>query len=121
MEPRWNKISSAVVESLEAAIAIEQNKVILLKIAQESLKDEKVVQMDGEGKIEFFDRQKKFDQMKNNIPKEINDRTARMRLLMDEYELFMGGSSILGEKTGKLEKLENLFRGGSNGGDILTA
>lgn len=122
MEPRWNKISAAVVESLEAAISIEQNKIILLEIADASLKDQEVKQMEGEGKAEFLNRQAKFDQTKKNIPIEIEDRTDRLQMLMVQYEKFLKGESVIGTKTGPIEKLENLLgKGGCCEGNLPTA
>jgi hypothetical protein len=122
MEPRWNKISAAVVEGLEAAVAIEQNKIILLEIADATMKDQKVHQQEGEGKIEFANRQAKFEQQRRDIPVEIENRSERLQLLMTQYEEFLKGNSVLGSKTGPIVKLESLFnRGGANEGAVSSA
>lgn len=121
MEPRWNKISSAVVESLEAAIAIEQNKVILLKISKDSLIDQKLTREDGEGKVEFENRKAKMEKMLRDIPVEISSREGRVVMLMQGYEEFLKGKSILGTKTGPIEKLESLFGREPDGKSIPTA
>jgi hypothetical protein len=109
-----------VIESLEAAIAIKQNEIILLAIAADAIKDQEVSQQEGEGKAEFLNRQAKFENTKKNLPTDIADRIIRLRALMESYSKFLKGNSVLGEMTGPIEKVEPL-KGGCCEGNLSPA
>lgn len=110
MKPRWDEVTKAVVKSLEAAIAIEQDKILMTQVNQEALKDEVLKRVSGEGDAEFAQRTLRGDQQKEVIDQEIAMRKKRLKIMMRLYTEFLNSQADIGEVAGPQKNLEELFR-----------
>ena len=109
MEPRWQKISGSVIMSLEKTIVQVQTNIIGMEVTMEAL-GEKPEQLEDESNAQYTNRVREYNQLRDTLPKNLDAARNQLRTLMSAYEKAVEGETIVGERAGKIENLEKLFK-----------
>ena len=109
VEARWKDISALTAEALERELAMVQAKVIQTEIASKQVKELVLEQAEGEGKVEFQQRQLKLKQQQESLPIQLKHHLLSLEALSEAYIAHINGNSFIGKKAGALENLSELL------------
>lgn len=109
IQPRWQEISRLTARGMENTIASMQCKVSEAKAELLGVESAEVAQYDGEETAAFEMRKMRLEDLLKQKNEQVRLREVTLKAMMDEYEGFLAGQSILGDKTGSLLNVETLF------------
>ncbi len=109
VEARWKDISALTAEALEREIALVQAKVIQTEIASKQVAELVITQQEGEGKVQFQQRQEQLKQQQKALPVQLKHHILSLEALASSYVDHINGKSFIGKKSGALEDLDELL------------
>ncbi len=109
VEARWKVISALTAETLERELALVQAKVIQTEIAAKQVKELVITQGEGEGGVQFQQRQEQLSQQQKAMPVQLKHHKLSLEALAQAYVDHINGNSFIGKKAGALEDLDELL------------